>query len=682
MRQLRRIPIRSSLSSFPLASPVLNSQYACPPPSIRLFSASAARPARRKVAIHAARPTAAATADPIQLRDYQEECIQSVISSLENGHKRVGISLATGSGKTVIFTQLIERIQPPSELATQTLIVAHRRELVEQAARHCARAYPGKTIEIEMGKLHASGTADVTIASLQSIVSDDRLAKFDRARFKLVLVDEAHHIVAPGYLKILAHLGLAHKRADSPALVGVSATFSRFDGLKLGAAIDEIVYHKDYVDMIGDKWLSDVLFTTVETSTDLSKVKRNTSGDFQVPSLSKAVNTDENNDLAVRTWFAKATGRKSTLVFCVDLNHVASLTQKFHQYGVHARFVTGDTPDIERSQILDDFRNGAFPVLVNCGVFTEGTDIPNIDCIILARPTQSRNLLVQMIGRGMRLHPGKQNCHIIDMVSSLETGIVTTPTLFGLDPNELVKEASSEDMRTLKEKKDAEKQRNPHAYSSPPTPTPDAVPRKVTFTEYDSVFDLISDTSGEKHIRSISQYAWVQVGPDRYVLTGPTGTYLRIERAADQDGGASNVKFVAWEVRALPPGVSKAPFAAPRELLGSTTLTDAVHGCDRYAEEIFPHAFISRKQRWRAGPPTDGQLKFLNKMRSEDDRLTAEDINKGKASDMITKIRHGARGRFASIEAHKRRKERQELVLQQARMRRMNEVVSVGPLSV
>lgn len=603
-----------------------------------------------------------------------------MLSSLENGHKRVGISVATGSGKTVIFTQLIDRVRPPSELATQTLVVAHRRELVEQAARHCTKAYPDKTIEIEMGKLHASGTADITIASLQSIVSEDRLAKFDRAHFKLVLVDEAHHIVAPGYLKVLAHLGLAHKRQDSPVLVGVSATFSRFDGLKLGAAIDEIVYHKDYVDMIGDKWLSDVLFTTVETSTDLSKVKRNASGDFQVPSLSKAVNTDQNNDLTVRTWFAKASGRKSTLVFCVDLNHVASLTQKFRQYGIDARFVTGDTPDIERSQILDDFRSGAFPVLVNCGVFTEGTDIPNIDCILLGRPTQSRNLLVQMIGRGMRLHPGKKNCHIIDMVSSLETGIVTTPTLFGLDPNELVSETSTEDMRSLKEKKDAENQRKDRAYTSPPAAGLDTVPRKVTFTEYDSVFDLISDTSGEKHIRSISQYAWVQVGPERYVLSGPTGTYLRIERA-ESGGSDEAAKFVAWEVRALPPGVSKAPFAAPRELLKSTTLADAVHGCDKYAEEIFPHTFISRKQRWREGPPTDGQLKFLNKMRTEDDKLTADDINKGKASDMITKIKHGARGRFASIEADKRRKERQQLILDQARARRMNEVVSVGPLA-
>ena len=95
-----------------------------------------------------------------------------------------------------------------------------------------------------MANTHASGVADITIASVRSLVSSDRLRKYNPGRFKLVLVDEAHHIVAPGYMEILGHFGLAPHTESSPALVGVSATLSRFDGLKLGAAIDHIVYHK------------------------------------------------------------------------------------------------------------------------------------------------------------------------------------------------------------------------------------------------------------------------------------------------------------------------------------------------------------------------------------------------------------------------------------------------------
>ncbi|KAL8952840.1 MAG: hypothetical protein Q9222_001275 [Ikaeria aurantiellina] len=182
----------------------------------------------------------------VRLRDYQEECIQSVLSYLEKGHKRLGISLATGSGKTVIFTQLIDRIEPLQNGATQTLILAHRRELVEQAARHCANAYPTKSIDIEMGNLFATGNADITVASVRSIMSGDRISKFDPRKFKLVLVDEAHHIVASSYMDTLQHFGLVKSNESGyrPALVGVSATLSRFDGIRLSDAIDHIVYHK------------------------------------------------------------------------------------------------------------------------------------------------------------------------------------------------------------------------------------------------------------------------------------------------------------------------------------------------------------------------------------------------------------------------------------------------------
>ncbi|KAK5651551.1 hypothetical protein OQA88_11916 [Cercophora sp. LCS_1] len=578
---------------------------------------------------------------------------------------------------------LIDRVKPLSEWAAQTLILAHRRELVEQAARHCVQAYPDKTIELELGKLSASGVADITVASLQSILSRDRLLKFDPKRFKLVLVDEAHHIVAPGYLKVLNHFGLGSKTPDSPHLVGVSATFSRSDGLRLGAAIDEIVYHKDYVDMISDKWLSDVVFTTVDSKADLSAVKklgRGGGGDFDTSSLSRAVNTIETNDIAIRTWFAKASGRKSTLVFCVDLDHVAALTQRFRHYGIDARFVTGDTPAKERHERLEGFKSGQFPVLVNCGVFTEGTDIPNIDCVLLARPTRSRNLLIQMIGRGMRLHPGKENCHIIDLVSSLETGIVTTPTLFGLDPGEIVSNAEVSDLEDLRDKKEAEKARAEKARYPVDDAGLGARGYNVTFTEYDSVFDLISDTSGEKHISTLSSHTWVQVGPDRYILCGPTGTYLRLEKVEAKEALSEGYVFEGWEIRALPPGVTKSPFAAPRNLLRAKTFADAVHGCDKYATEIFPYAFINRHASWRRGPPTEGQLKFLNKFKAKDNQLQPSDITKGKAMDMITKLKHGARGRFANMEAEKRKVSRSNLILEREQAKRLGDAISVGPV--
>ena len=183
----------------------------------------------------------------VQLRPYQEESIKAVLQYLEHGERRLGISLATGGGKTVIFSHLIDRVPAPTPDATQTLILAHRRELIEQAARHCRSLYPNKTVDVDMGKIHASGCADITIASVQSLKSGNRIDRYDPKRFKLILVDEAHHIVAPVYLDILSHFNVRDKEKalqGSTALVGVSATFSRSDGLKLGTAIDHIVYHK------------------------------------------------------------------------------------------------------------------------------------------------------------------------------------------------------------------------------------------------------------------------------------------------------------------------------------------------------------------------------------------------------------------------------------------------------
>jgi ATP-dependent helicase IRC3 len=613
----------------------------------------------------------------IKLREYQEECIQAVLSYLDAGHKRLGISLATGSGKTVIFTHLIDRV-PATGNAAQTLILAHRRELVEQAARHCTRAYPDKHVDIEMGSSQASGAADITVASIQSITSGDRLQKFDASRYKLVLVDEAHHIVSQSYLDVLEHFGLRHaadwSEKSAPALVGVSATFSRFDGRALGAVIDHIVYHRDYVDMIEENWLSDVVFTTVEMKTDLTKVGSGVNGDFQTSSLSSVINTDETNELLVHTWRTKAQDRQSTLIFCVDLSHVTSLTARFRESGIDAQFVTGDTPAKIRSARIDAFRNGEFPVLLNCGVFTEGTDIPNIDCVLLARPTKSRNLLVQMIGRGMRLHEGKENCHIIDMVAALSSGVVSTPTLFGLDPAEIVDKADTKTMAALRERKESERHRE-EAIQVKARSSPNRLPGSISFTDYDSVHDLIADTSTDQYIRNLSPNAWVGVGEGRFVLTANSGNYLIIE-PSQKDEGSFRAKY-HWK---LPSDwKSKSPYAVPRTIAEGGSFEHVVHAADTFASEAFQRIWITKNQPWRRSLASQAQLDFINKTRPKEDQLKPEDVTKGKAGDMITRLKHGAKGRYDKATTKQRgqmrMKQRAETISQRLQGR-----VEVGPV--
>lgn len=440
---------------------------------------------------------------------------------------------------------------------------------------------------------------------------------------------------------------------------------------------------RDYIDMIGGNWLSNVIFTTVQSKVDLSRVKRGSSGDFQVGSLSKAVNTKATNEITVRAWMARASARKSTLAFCVDLAHVSDLTATFREHGIDAQFVTGDTPKQIRSQRLDGFKNQEYPVLLNCGVFTEGTDIPNIDCVLLARPTRSRNLLVQMIGRGLRLSPGKVDCHVIDMVASLEVGIVTTPTLFGLDPAELVEETDPEDLKTLRERKALEKLRNKHleAIPSGKGSPPLQGDRIITYTDYDSVYDLVDDTSGERHIRSLSMLCWVLVGENRYVLSAHNGDYLVIEAVEDSDARYRVMHTQKIPVSVLEAKGYKSPFMRPRQIALGGTFSDAVHAADTFVGEKYSSSMLSYAHAWRKSPATKGQLDFLNKFRDKDEHLKPEDVTKGKAADMITKFKFGARGRFNEQKVAKKRVLRTNQQMEKIASMRQREQVMVGPMT-
>lgn len=544
------------------------------------------------------------------------------------------------------------------------MIIVHRRELVEQAAKHCRLAYPDKIVEIEMGNNVATGHGDIIIASVQTLARG-RIQKFDPKLFKLILVDEAHHIVARSYREVLGHFGLNEPSPEAPVLVGVSATFARFDGLKLGAAIDHIVYHKDYVDMIGEKWLANAVFTTVKSEANLSNVKKDKFGDFALSSLSEAVNTSNTNNITVRAWMANAQGRKSTLVFCVDVEHAKQLTATFREHGVDARYITATTHKNVRSEQLEAFKKQEFPVLLNCGLFTEGTDIPNIDCVLLARPTRSRNLLIQMIGRGLRLFPGKEDCHIIDMVASLATGVLSTPTLFGLHPDEVLEKSSVTDIR--EGRKDESLPKPSEEYE-----TAQEGDISLQFTKYDSIYDLLDDTRSERHIRSLSPNSWVRVGDEKYLLSESSG-WLTLEKEKDIYNVYHVMKFTN-------PMTETPQFTRPRRIASGTDLETAVRAADTYASSKFDERYIASWKPWRQNPATPGQIQLLNKARIREGKLRPEDLTRGQAADMITKLKFGGKKRFKSIEVQQRKAEKREKAMSEFDELRRRTNVKVGPV--
>ncbi|ORX71620.1 P-loop containing nucleoside triphosphate hydrolase protein, partial [Linderina pennispora] len=371
------------------------------------------------------------------LREYQKECIDACLKRIDEGVKRQAVSLPVGSGKTVVFSNLIKRIKPPTSIATKTLVLAHREELLEQAANQIRKASPDLIVEIDQGKRVANPAADVIVASVPTLgrANSSRIERFDPKRFKCIIIDEAHHAAAMTYRRIIDYF-ITLKGNQDLVVWGCSATLRRHDGLSLNHVFDEIVYQKSFFEMISEQWLCPMKVVTIKTQVSLDKV-RSYMGDFSVSSLSETVNELDRNKAIISAYHDIAQGRKSVLVFGVDVKHVNALKDLFVSYGVNAEAVLGTTPPAERQRILDDFRARRVPVLVNCGILTEGTDIPNIDCVFMSRPTRSLVMFQQMIGRGVRRFDGKKDCLIVDFVDmfSNKTSVVTVPSLLGLDPH-------------------------------------------------------------------------------------------------------------------------------------------------------------------------------------------------------------------------------------------------------
>ncbi|KAG5437609.1 hypothetical protein PCANB_000646 [Pneumocystis canis] len=569
------------------------------------------------------------------LRPYQEACIQACLDSISEGKRRLGVSLATGSGKTLIFSSLIQKIDPIQPNATQTLILAHRRELVEQAFHQCRLLYPEKTIDIEMANVHASGIADITIASVPTIISGERLKKFNPALFKLILIDEVHHAASPSYIRILEHFSALNSESKV-IVIGMSATISRLDGLKLGVAIDHIVYHRNLTDMINEKWLSDVFFTTISTDINLSKVKNDQFENLKKESFSNIKNIRPTNDVCVRTWIKKAQSRKSTLVFCASISQCLDMENTFRSYGIDARIITSKTSKLERQKLIENFQKQEYPVLVNCGILTEGTDIPNIDCILLARPTKSHNLFVQMIGRGMRLFPGKTNCHIIDMVGNISNGIRTIPTLFGLDPCEILNKAPHDESGYILNNK--KKVKDVHCDNIQKSGISQA--SSITqYTELDFEYDTIKEFQEVTDVWKFSQFSWVHIKADKYILSIPIYGFIKVDKdKQDNTYYATETLRISFSSKK-----SNIFYKKPRLIFSNViSLKHAISAVDTYVTTKCPRKLLLKNASWRKSPATSTQVAFIKK-RCPSMTKNIDNISKGFAWDLITKLKYGAK---------------------------------------
>lgn len=477
-------------------------------------------------------------------------------------------------------------------------------------------------------------------------------------------VSNCHHAAAPTYRTALVHLGFLPpadasegeeaeaaafgdvagmqqalsgwdaKASKDQLLVGVTATPNRSDAVGLGCVFQTIAYSYGLRSAISDGWLVPITPWVIETSESLDTV-RTTHGDFNQRDLAETVNNPRRNQLAVESWKLHAEGR-STLAFTVDVAHARDLAAAFTSAGVRAAHVSGETPTDERHETLQRFRDGHLEVITNCMVLTEGVDLPLTACILHAKPTKSATLYEQMTGRGLRIHPGKTECVVLDLVDvARRHSLQSAPVLYGLPPGLVAKgtlQQTEDDLAALRE-----------AY---PTFDVDGALKTQRWTVQElrdraSTFDIwaIPSLGPEGEGLTLSwiksgeayrlQYPWqdgyetMVVAPD---LLGHFDLSLTLRPAGGLPGapGAVRQRTVAAQV----------PTAREALVLAETFMRSARPGAVRLKQKDAP---------WKRERATDKQLARLARLRIPHDPAK---LTKGGASDLLdlANARRGARG--------------------------------------
>jgi DNA repair protein RadD len=349
--------------------------------------------------------------EPVALRPYQEANIGDLKVVYRLGHRAVLYVLPTGGGKTVVFSRIA---WGALKKGTRTLIVAHRRELVRQAAAKL------RAVGIEPGII-ASGTepdlsAMIQVGSIQTV--NRRLDRI--GEFGLIVVDEAHHS------RSIQYTDLFEAQPDA-RILGVTATPARLDGKGLGkedGGIFDAMVVGPQVDELVPKYLSPSLSYVPAKRLDLSGV-RVVRGDYEADDLDRAVRGAQISGNAISEYKIRA-DHKPCLVFCCSIRHAQETAEEFRQAGYRAKMVCGDTPRDERDATLAGLTTGEVEVVTSCALIDEGLDVPTVGCIILLRPTKSLVLHRQQVGRGMRPGPGKTLIVLDHVGNSITHGLPST----------------------------------------------------------------------------------------------------------------------------------------------------------------------------------------------------------------------------------------------------------------
>ncbi len=328
-------------------------------------------------------------------------------------HRAVCLVMQVGAGKTVVACEIIRRALTKGR---RCLFVVHRVELVEQARDRLAR------FGIEAGIIKAGYQEQrdrpVQVACVPTLIRRE----FPPA--ELTILDECHHAVSESWLRVAKHY------RESGWLAGITGTPARLDGRGLGDVFDALIDPVSTAELVRDGYLIAPTVYAPPESCDRRGLHMR-AGDFQLPELAERM--VKLTGSITTYWERYGRGRRS-LVFAVNIDHSRRIESALREVGARVTHVDGKSSKSEREAANQGLREGSIDVVTQCALWTEGVDIPEIDCIIVARPTASLALHRQMIGRGLRPAPGKDGCIVLDHAGNHhEHGLVTDPIQWTLD---------------------------------------------------------------------------------------------------------------------------------------------------------------------------------------------------------------------------------------------------------
>jgi DNA repair protein RadD len=346
----------------------------------------------------------------MQLRPYQIEAVEAVYKYLREHDDNPCVVLPTAAGKTPCLATICK--DAVLRWSGRVLILAHVKELLEQAAEKLEAICPEVHVGIYSAGLNRRDTlAPVIIAGIQSVYK----RASDLGKFDLIVADECHLISKDGiYQKFLSEMKEIN---PDVRLIGLTATPYRMKSGMICAPdnlLNNICYEIGVKELINQGYLCPLVSKAGRREADTDKLHIR-AGEFIASEAEELMNEDNLVLAACEEIISYTRDRKSCLIFSAGIKHAEHIAATLRgEFGVEAECVFGETSSLFREQYIEDFKTGKLKYLINVGVLTTGFDAPNIDCVVLLRPTNSPGLFYQMTGRGFRLHPDKDNCLILD----------------------------------------------------------------------------------------------------------------------------------------------------------------------------------------------------------------------------------------------------------------------------